>query len=181
MPTHAAFLRGINLGRRRLTGEELRGHLTAAGLEDVATFRASGNVVFAAPAGSGESELRRHVEGALAEALGYEVAAFLRPGAEVLAIAAHEPFDAAARARLAGKPQVMLLSEHPGGEAAGEALALAGPDDALALHGRELHWLPAGPMSESALDTRALARLLGPGTIRTKGTIELIAARHFAP
>ena len=32
MPDHAAFLKGMNLGKRRLTNEELRGHFEALGL-----------------------------------------------------------------------------------------------------------------------------------------------------
>jgi hypothetical protein len=36
-------------------------------------------------------------------------------------------------------------------------------------------------VSESELDHGALARLLGPSTVRTMGTVEQIAMRHFAP
>ena len=43
----------------------------------------------------------------------------------------------------------------------------------------EAGWLPAGPISDSALDMKALERALGPMTVRTRGTVEQIAARHF--
>jgi uncharacterized protein (DUF1697 family) len=179
VPDHAAFLKGINLGNRRLTNEELRGHFEAIGLLDVATFRASGNVVFSSPR-STDRALAELIEAELAELLGYPVAAFVRDRDELLAIAAAEPFTSEQRARLAGKPQVMLLGAAPAAARRRAALALAGPEDALVLEGRELHWLPAGGISESALDMKALAELLGPGTVRTKGTIEQLAARHFA-
>lgn len=42
-----AFLRGINLVNRHLTMDALRGHLEGMGLEGLATYLASGNVVFA--------------------------------------------------------------------------------------------------------------------------------------
>ena len=48
MERYVAFLRGMNLGKRRIKSSELVAHFEAMGLEDVATFRASGNVVFVA-------------------------------------------------------------------------------------------------------------------------------------
>ena len=179
MPTHVAFLKGMNLGNRRLTNEELRGHFETIGLTDVATFRASGNVVFSCPKGRREGALVELVEGELAGLLGYPVATFVRSGEELRAIAAAEPFDAPTRDRLHGKPQVMLLGAKPAAPARRQALALAGKEDALVFGPRELHWLPAGGVSESSLDTGALARALGDMTVRTMGTIEQIAARWF--
>jgi hypothetical protein len=35
-------------------------------------------------------------------------------------------------------------------------------------------------MSDSELDLKALATILGSMTIRTKGTVDQIAAKHFA-
>lgn len=179
MPSHAAFLKGMNLGNRRLTNEELRGHFEANGLTDVATFRASGNVVFADPDGRGERALAELIEAQLARLLGYPVAIFVRTGPELQKIAAAEPFNAATRARLHGKAQVMLLGAKPGAPARRKALGLAGNEDALAFGACELFWLPAGGVSDSALDMKALERALGPATVRTAGTIEQIATRHF--
>jgi uncharacterized protein (DUF1697 family) len=48
MSAYVAFLRGMNVGGHRLSNGELRAHFAAMGFADVATFRASGNVVFAA-------------------------------------------------------------------------------------------------------------------------------------
>jgi hypothetical protein len=61
-----------------------------------------------------------------------------------------------------------------------EVFSLAGEEDALTFGERELYWLPSGGLLESSLDLRAIDRLLGPSTMRTKGTIELIAAKHCA-
>ena len=93
---HVAFLRGMNLGGRRIKNEELRAEFEALGFADVACFRASGNVVFSAKGGS-EAKLTGEIEAGLGEALGYEVPVFLRGAAELSALAAHEPFDAAGR------------------------------------------------------------------------------------
>lgn len=179
MPRYAAFLRGINVGGRRLTNEKLAGCFERIGLDEVATFRASGNVVFTAAEGD-PAELTARIEHGLARSLGYEVAAFLRTEAQVRAIARHQPFDAALVAASKGKLQVGLLSGKPTTSARRSALAHASGEDRLAIRAAELYWLPAGGMSDSELDLDELARILGPTTIRTKGTIEQIATKHFA-
>jgi uncharacterized protein (DUF1697 family) len=177
MARYVAFLRGMNLGGRRITNEVLRSHFEALGCEEVATFRASGNVIFA---NEGKpAVLTTELEAGLAIALGYEVPVFLRTAKELLAIAAHDPFDAKAVAASNGKLQIALLVKKPSAAAAKKALALSTDDDRLAVEARELYWLPKGGMSDSELNLKALAEILGPMTIRTKGTIDQIAAEHF--
>jgi uncharacterized protein (DUF1697 family) len=179
-PDHAAFLRGMNIGGRRITNADLRVHFEAIGFADVGLFRASGNVVFAAPAGEPEAELGTRIEAELADRLGYAVPVYLRPASEVLAIAGHEPFPAAALDASRGKLQVMLLLEKPTAAARRDVLALAPEADRLAFCERELYWLPSGGLLESDLDLKALAARLGPTTVRTKGTMEQLARKYFA-
>lgn len=177
MALYVAFLRGMNLGKRRIKNDELRAEFEQLGFEDVATFRASGNVVFRASERS-EAKLTRRIESGLGEALGYEVPVFLRSGAEVAAIAGREPFDAKLVEASKGKLQVSLLLKKPAAKARKEVLALAGDDDLLAIDGRELYWLPSGGLLESELDLKAIALALGTDTRRTMGTIEQIAAKY---
>jgi uncharacterized protein (DUF1697 family) len=176
---YAAFLRGMNVGGHRLTNGELRTHFETMGFAEVATFRASGNVVFAAD-GQPPETVRERIEAGLAASLGYAVPAFVRADVEVRAIAAHQPFPRGRVEACAGKLQVSLLAGAPTREARDEVLSLTGEQDALAFAERELYWLPSGGMLESALDMARIERLLGPCTMRTKGTIELIASRHCA-
>jgi uncharacterized protein (DUF1697 family) len=181
MASFVAFLRGMNVGGHRLTNDELRGHFQTLGFSDVATFRASGNVIFAGDERSVE-DVVRHIEQGLEPLLGYAVPTFIRSAAEVRAIAALQPFPAERVASAAGKLQVSLLSDIPGKAVREEVLALAGDGDgdALAFAGQELYWLPSGGLLESPLDLERIDRLLGPSTRRTKGTIELIASKHCA-
>lgn len=179
MNRYVAFLRGMNLGGRRITNDDLRSHFEALGCEDVATFRASGNVIFAVD-GESPAKLTSRLEAGLAEVLTYDVPVFLRSAKELLAIAAHEPFDVRALTASAGKLQIALLTKRPTAGARERALVLSTEADHLAVEGRELYWLPQGRMSDSELDLKALAKILGPMTIRTEGTIEQIAAKHFA-
>ena len=178
MERYVAFLRGMNLGNRRIKNPELVAHFEGMGLEDVATFRASGNVVFVDPAGESESKLQKRVEKELRCRLGYDVAVFLRSAKEVAAIAARDPFTAKAIAASKGKPQVVLLGRKPSAKAQKEVLAMAPEGDLIEIEGRELHWLPTVGLSETELDTKALDAALGKGTTRTAGTIEQIAAKY---
>lgn len=178
MERYAAFLRGMNLGNRRIKNEELRRCFEDLGMTDVACFRASGNVIF----GSGEADaegLEGRIETGLAKSLGYEVPVFLRSAAELRAMAAHEPFARPALAASKGKVQVVLFERKPTAASSKTALALSSKDDRLAIEGRELYWLPRGGMSDSELDLKTIGAALGLNTIRTKGTIDQIAARHF--
>jgi uncharacterized protein (DUF1697 family) len=180
MPRHIAFLRGMNLGGRRITNVELERAFEDLDLKEVATFRASGNVVFEGPKGVAGADIATKVEAGLADSLGYEVPVFLRSCEQVAAIAAQEPFKASEVEASAGKLQVAMLPEAPGKLARREALALGTDDDPIAIEGSELYWLPSGNMSDSALDLKTLESELGPWTMRTMGTIEQIAAKHCA-
>jgi len=178
MKRYVAFLRGMNLGGRRIKNEELRRHFEEMGFEEVATFRASGNVIFSVAKREAESKLATRVEAELDERLGYDVPVFVRSIEEVAAIAAQAPCDRKLVEKSKGKPQVSLLKKKPSAAAKKKALALASDEDLLAIEGRELYWLPSGGISESDLDLKALDAALGAGTIRTMGTIEQIASKH---
>jgi len=178
MSRYVAFLRGMNLGGRRIKNEELRRHFEEVGLGEVATFRASGNVIFSTPEREPEGKLGQRLEAELNRRLGYGVPVFLRSIEEVAAIAARQPFDPERVAKSKGKLQVSLLMEKPTAAAKRKVLALATDEDLLALDGRELYWLPGGGLLESDLDLKAIEALLGQDTRRTMGTIEQIAAKH---
>jgi uncharacterized protein (DUF1697 family) len=173
---YAAFLRAVNLGRnRRVTSAQLKALFEEVGAEHVATFRTSGNVVFEAPRDM-VPDLERHLE----KALGHEMVIFLRTASELKEIAAREPFPARDVERSKGKLQVSLLEKKPSAATQKKALALATDQDRLKFGKRELYWLPSGGTMESELDRKTLDKLLGPTTMRTKGTVEQLAAKYFA-
>jgi uncharacterized protein (DUF1697 family) len=169
----------MNVGGHRVTSEELRSHFEAMSFTEVRSFRASGNVVFAAGR-EPLAEMTSRIEAVLAAALGYGVPAFLRTASEVLAIAEAQPFAPRQVQAFKGKLQVTLLSTAPAPRVREKVLALATEEDRLAFGERALYWLPSGGILDSALDVNAIAKLLGPGTTRTKNTVEQIASKHFA-
>jgi len=169
----------MNVGGHRLTNEALRAHFAAMGFSDVASFRASGNVVFAAQAEPPEDVARR-IERGLVAALGYEVPTFIRSTEQMQAMAALQPFADEQVAASAGKVQVALLSAPASKSARAAVLALATDSDRLAFGPSELYWLPSGGLLESPLELKLIEKLLGTMTMRTKGTIEQLTAKHFA-
>lgn len=176
--SYAAFLKGMNLGRRRITNQELREAFAALGFAEVHPFRASGNVAFACPQAPSQ-KLAERIERALAQALAYPVPTFVRSSSEVAAICARAPFAEEHLRASSGKVQVAILGARPPAAVREEVMALSDERDRLTFGERELYWLPAGGVSDSDLDLKAIERLLGAMTLRTKGTLEQLAAKHF--
>lgn len=178
--THAAFLRGMNVGGHRLTNPELCSVFEGMGFEDVAVFQASGNVVFHPGGLTADAALESRIEAGLEEGLGYAVPVFVRSAKEVRAIASHEPFDPALVEASGGKLQVMLVKTPPSASTRKKIVALATSDDLLEARAREIYWLPSGGILESELDHKAIDVLLGVITQRTQGTIQRLAGKFFS-
>lgn len=178
MNRYVAFLRGVNLGRRRIKNDELCDCFAEMGFASVSAFLASGNVIFDAPA-TNVAKLSAEIEKGLELSLAYKVPTFLRAAAEVRAIAERRPFTPD-QLESGGKPQVMLLSSRPGRAARDAVLDLATPDDRLVVDGREVYWLPRGGILDSELDLALLQKCLGATTMRTKRTLDRIATRFLS-
>lgn len=177
---HVALLRGINLGGRRVKSPALRAVFEELGFDDVATFLASGNVIFDATASSGEG-LGGRIEAGLKEALGYDVPTFLRSCPELSAAASPE--------RLRGSPlageegvtvQVVFLREPVPADLAAAAESLRSGDDDFVRAGRELYWLRRGKISESPAWSPLEKALRGRGTMRNLNTVRRLHERFCA-
>lgn len=177
MTRYAAFLRGINLGHRRIKNDELRGRFEAIdGFEDVATFLASGNVVFAT--GSGDPDaVERRIEQHLHATLGYEVDTFLRSFEELEAAIGRDLFREADEPDR--KMHVMFLKEAPGSPGEAGLRELETDDDLFRVVGREAYWLRRGGLSDSSLMPADLHRALGvtTSTMRTMNTVVRLVAK----
>ena len=181
MRRYAGFLRGMNVGRRRVKGEALREILSEGGFHDVATFLASGNVVVGADQDD-PAQVRAALECLLEAGLGYPVEVFVRSADEVLAVAATTPFGAASQAHArGGKLQVGFMHDLPDEGAAHEVTTHSTDEDQIAVVGRELYWQPSGGLLDAALDFKTVERLLGGMTVRTHRTVTRLAAKFFAP
>jgi uncharacterized protein (DUF1697 family) len=178
-PTHAAFLRGVNLGRnRKVSSAKLGETFEHAGFTDVAPFRTSGNVAFGAGRES-EAKLTKRIESVLTDALGFEVTVFLRTADEVRAIAELEPFPSMVVNATEGRLQVIMLARKPAAAARMKVLETATGSDRLKLERRELYWLPTAGTQTAEWNVKTADELLGTTTMRTMGTLEALAAKFF--
>ena len=183
---YAAFLRGINLGNRRIKNDELRGHVEAiAGLGRVATFLASGNVAFdltgSAKDGPDSDGLEATIERHLHRVLGYEVDTFVRTFKHLEAVAAAD-LAASLFPDVAGagwKLHVIFVKTEPGAVGADALRRLETDDDRFEVEGREAYWLRRGGLSDSKLMPVDLERALGvsTSTMRTHNTVARLLAK----
>ena len=170
-----AFLRGINLGGRRVTNDELRTHFEALGLTGAAPFLASGNVVFDAP-GSDHVAVERTIEAHLEESLGYPVPTFVR---SLEALERLTRLDAVSEAPEDVNIYVTFL-RRMADDGIGERLReLETPDDRFTVEGREVVWLRRGGISDSDISTRELESALGGAdhTRRNLNTVRRILSK----
>ena len=89
MPRYVAFLRGINLGKRRLPMIRLKLAFEEIGFDQVETFIASGNVIFTSKKAPATIEVA--VERHLKHSLGYPVETFVRSAGRVAEIGDRAP------------------------------------------------------------------------------------------
>ena len=177
MNRYVAFLRGINLGHRRIKNPELCATFEEIGFSNVSAFLASGNVIFDAEDSDADS-VALAIEDRLRDSLGYEVPTFLRTTDQVRAIAGYAPFARVTEER-AGKMQVAMVGTEVDRPARDSVLELSNDADMLEIVGRELYWRPKGNLLDSELDLKAIEVIVGPFTIRTKNTMERLAAKFL--
>jgi uncharacterized protein (DUF1697 family) len=175
-----AFLRAINAGGRYVAMERLRALFSELGLANVASFIASGNIIFETDEPPGRP-LEERIEAHLRQALGYEVTTFLRTPADLVTIVARRPFPAAELDNPAHALYIAFLGRPPDDETRQALLALANPVDQLFLLGREIYWLACRSRGESLLSGAQLERAARqPATVRNANTVRRLAARYPA-
>jgi len=140
MAHYIAFLRGINLGKRRIKMDDLRARFEDLKFRNVSTFIASGNVLFESNA-SDSMTLERQIERHLEKSLGYTVDTFVRTRAEVARAIAAEPFSAAEMAAAENTIHVHFLKTPLAAEAAQRLGSIRTAVDAFHVNGREFYWL----------------------------------------
>ncbi len=169
MSRRIAFLRALNVGGHTVKMDALRALFEQLGFANVATFIASGNVLFDGDGAAEELEAR--IETHLQAALGYEVATFLRTPAEVAAIANYQPFNATDLEQAFGL-MVAFLKAQPDEAATERLVAYRRTSDDFAVHGREVYWLRHTQQSETNFASATLERLLrAPATVRSMTTV----------
>ena len=172
-----AFLRAINVGGHTVKMDHLRQLFESFGLSRVETFIASGNIVFEATAGNPKF-LERKIGIGLREALGYDVATFIRTEAELAGIAAYTPFRQS-ELEAAAALNIAFLADRFDAKSKQKLMALRTDIDNFHVHGREIYWLCLKKQSESTFSNAVLEKTLGlPSTLRGANTIRKMAAKY---
>jgi uncharacterized protein (DUF1697 family) len=172
-----ALLRAINVGGHVVKMERLKKLFEKAGFTGVETFIASGNVIFDASSRAKTATLERTIETMLEDALGYEVATFIRTGEELVAAAEHEPFPPAAlKASL--RFNVAFVKQSLDTRSVKSIATLATAVEQFHVRGREIYWLSRVMQSESKVSNAVFEKTLGqPSTVRGISTVRKIAEK----
>jgi uncharacterized protein (DUF1697 family) len=178
MIRYIAFLRAINVGGHTVKMEYLRQLFESLDLSNVQTFIASGNVLFEAKS-KDTRLLEKKIEKQLQEALGYEVATFIRTDAELAEIANYKPFgqsdlDAAVALNIG------FLTDPLDDQSKQKLIALRTKIDDFHVHGREVYWLCRKKQSESTFSNAVLEKALGvKSTLRGENTVRKMAEKYL--
>ena len=163
----------MNVGGRRISNQDLAAAFLTLGFSEPTPYQASGNVIL--PHATADATTAAHLESGLSEILGYDVPTFLRSVEEITRIATKSPFLGQCGPD-GGKAQIILLRRDVTPRAS--ALErLRQPDDRWIIHGSELHWLPAGGLSQTRLKFSDLDKVIGQNTVRTHRTLQRLAKK----
>lgn len=172
---YVALLRAINVGGHTVKMDRLRALFEELGFKNVETFIASGNVLFDSPA-KDTGALERRVEKHLEAALGYEVATFVRPLAELASVLTSHPFQSATND---GHSLYIGFARAGIGDAERAKLAaLETPIDFFHTNGSEIYWLCHTKISETRVSMKALEKVVAmPATFRNVTTVRKLAEK----
>ena len=178
MQRYIAFLRGINLGKRRVPMKQLAALFEQLGYQDTATFIASGNVLFSTKKGN-THELESKIAAHLEDSLGYGVDTFVRTAEEVLAISKLRVFAEEGAEGIT--VHVGFLQQKLPPEIANKLAAVRTDVDEFRVMDREYYWLCRIRMHESKVWSLPEVRQLRlpTSTMRNRTSIRKLVAEHI--
>jgi len=161
--------------------DHLRQIFTSLGLSSVETFIASGNVIFESASRSVPA-LEIAIANRLHEALGYEVATFIRTNAELSEIARYEPFSAPELEATGATLYIGFIAQPLSLEAQHMVMSFQTPVDNFHVRRREIYWACRVRSSESIFSLAQLEKTLGiQATFRNSNTVKKITAKYATP
>lgn len=158
-----AFLRAVNVGRRRVAMPAARKVLEELGLDQVGSYANSGNLLFTATGDACEHETA--IRSALEDVFGFELTTFVRTARQVKALATARPFGVIAP----GHTHFALFPLYRLTAAETNAVeALSNEHDEVVVRGRDVHWLIRSRSPETTLGPRQWKQALpnNPTTAR---------------
>lgn len=164
MTTWVAFLRAVNVGRRRTPMPTLVDIATDLGGVGAWTFANTGNLIFESDGDARNWEDR--LETAFLATFDFEVTTFVRSADEVRQVVDDAPFAVA-------DDDTHLIGFLKGAPSAGDAATLrdaaaATATDTIEIRGATLHWRIHGKTLETAIPKRAWTAAVGPLGMTTR-------------
>jgi uncharacterized protein (DUF1697 family) len=155
MSTRIAFLRAVNLGRRRVSMARVVEVFEGAGFAGAWTYANSGNVVFGAT-GPG-ADLERTLEHELDRTFGFEITTFVRTATELRHAVAATPFAVSP-----GDTYFLtFLKSTLTAPKRRQLEGLTNDFDTLVVAGRTVHWLMHGKSTATRVRTKDWERVVG--------------------
>lgn len=175
---YVAFLRGMNVGKRRLPMSRLRELFEEMGFNQVETFIASGNVLFSANA-KADTKLEQEIAQHLERSLGYPVDTFVRTAEEVVALGKGKAFPEEGQEGIT--VHVGFLHEKLPAETAKKLAALKTTEDEFRVDGREYYWLCRVRVSDSKVwnSPQLRALKLPASSARNMTSVRKLIAKHL--
>ena len=179
MQRYIAFLRGMNLGKRRLPMSRLKELFEELDFGQVETFIASGNVLFSSKVKDAQS-LESKIAGHLEASLGYDVDTFVRTAKEVAAIGGAKTFPEDGNEGII--IHVGLLQQKLPAEIAKKLADVRTASDEFRVNDREYYWLCRTLTHESKVWTLPAIKALKlpTSTMRNITSIRKLIAKHLA-
>lgn len=168
-----AFLRAINVGKRRFPAADIVRVATELGFRDVQTHSSTGNLFFRYDAAS-QAEVVEQLERAFADDRGFDVPVVAFSGAEFRAIAADaEELTSPDLAR----HYVYLLQRELSADEVAAVEATASDRGRMVVRGRAAHALLLPGYEDGVVDPLGAAKLLGVATNRNLNVVRTLAAK----
>ena len=167
MATHVAFLRAVNLGKRKVPMARLAEVAGELGYGDAWTHINSGNVVFDAT--GARAGIEAAFEEALEAELGFEVTTFVRKATELRKVLDLHPFAVAA----GDTYFVTFLKDAPSTAGRRRLEGLGDDFDTLVVEGRDVHWLMHGRSTDTTISKRMWEDVVGKNCSTSRNTTML--------
>jgi uncharacterized protein (DUF1697 family) len=176
MPTYVAFLRAINIGKRKFSKAAIVAACESAGFSDVETYLNTGNVRVTTPLRS-RAKVETALEDAFAEAAGFDVPTIVLTPKELTAVAAYA--EEVGRDH-GGLHYVSLLKDTPSAAAVTKLDGAGKAGEHAAVDGRGVHLLLGKDYHSARLTNATVEKHLGVATNRNVNVIRTLAEKWGA-
>jgi uncharacterized protein (DUF1697 family) len=173
MPTYIAFLRAINIGKRKFAKDAIVAACEAAGCTDVETYINTGNVRVTTPLRS-RAKVESALEVAFEDAAGFDIPTVVLTPKELREVAAYaEKLDRSHD----GRHYVSLLKDTPTAAAVRKLDGAGKEGERAVVDGRGVHLLLGQDYHSATLTNAIIEKHLGVATNRNLNVIRTLAEK----